>query len=117
MILNGYLDFYTESGTEGGYWSFVSDDCYQHSPDRDSPYDHLFILKDGDYLEIIDETQTPTLITNVIINLEIYPIFTEHCSNGFWKHSDQIGFDKGIWEKYFFGNYRARLTRPGPILM
>jgi hypothetical protein len=120
MQLNGHLDFYTETGTEGGHWAFVSDDCYQHSPDKDSPYDHLFILEDGDYLEIIDETQTPTLIINVIIDLEQYPVFTEHCSNGFWKHSDQKGIDKLDWERYFFGEYRARLTKGGgfkPIQM
>jgi len=57
--LRGLLQFWSETGTEGGYWAF-QDERFIDPASRDWPferwrYEGVWVLKDGDELAIFDK--------------------------------------------------------------
>lgn len=71
-------------------------------------YEGLYILKDGDRLEIYSKDDPNKTVWSGIIKLRQYPPFTEDAF-GLWIHSDQEGVDRKIWAKWFIEEYPAKL--------
>jgi len=135
QVLDGVLTFFSETGTEGGLWAFQDSQHMQKNVPkgyckkcgiylRDSQpacldgdheeligdawsYDGLHILKNGDELTIYDPDDEE--VWSGVINLQQYPVFTEHVNN-FWLHADQIGVERDVWAEYFFERYSAKLV-------
>lgn len=97
---NGYLTFFTETGTEGGYWAFQEEG-------KDG-YDGLHILKDGDRITVFDETSRKE-IWGGEIRLSPRSDIDENVF-GFRVHSRQIGVDMDEWARMFFCEYPAVLA-------
>jgi len=104
MILEGNLDFHFETGTEGGYWAFESN---QPILEHESAYDRLYILKNGDRLKIQHPIEK-SIVWDGVIDLIQYELFTENAS-GMWIHADQKGISRKEWSEYFFNSYPAQL--------
>ncbi len=100
-VLRGVLFFWSETGTEGGYWA-LQDDCYPKS------YDGLHVLEDGDYLKVFNEDGS--IRWEGVIQLKSYPAFTEHVFNC-WIHADQIGTQRQAWADMFFKELKAELQK------
>lgn len=104
--LKGVCEFYSETGTEGGYWAF-HDNAY--ITPRGWSYDGLHILKDGDGLTIFSHDDPTKIVWQGIISLRKYPPFTESVF-GLWIHADQDGVDRETWATYFLKEYPAELV-------
>ena len=103
--VNGRLEMYFETGTEGSYWALQ-----EH--DRDG-YDGLHLLATGDWLEILDDDDT--IAWQGYIRLRHYALFSED-ARGRWIHADQRGIDRDTWAGWFLDDRRAMLipaSRPG----
>lgn len=102
-VLRGVCEFYSETGTEGGYWAF-------HENKYLSPYslEGLRILKDGDQLTIFSLDNHKQVVWSGTISLRQYPPFTESVF-GLWIHADQEGVDREVWAAYFLKEYPAEL--------
>lgn len=106
-FLRGILFFYSETGTEGGYWAF-QDSKYISEDRKRWLYNGLHILDDGDSLKILSPQNNSEIVWSGIIRLRKYPVFTESVFN-FWIHADQEGIDREVWAEYFFKEYPAEL--------
>lgn len=106
MTLQGKLCFHSETGTEGGYWAFESNEPILEGQ---SAYDRLHILKNGNRLKIVHPTEK-SLVWDGMIDLEQFDLFTED-ARGMWIHADQKGIPRDEWSTYFFDNYPAELTK------
>lgn len=104
-MLKGVCYFYSETGTEGGYWAF-QDNKYI-SPQGWS-YKGLHILKNGDQLTIFSPDNPTQVVWSGTISLYQLPLFTEDAF-GLWIHADQEGVARKIWSTYFFKEYPAEL--------
>lgn len=104
MTLQGKLAFHSETGTEGGYWAFETDEPILEGQ---SAFDALYILKDGDRL-IVQHPTEKTILWDGVINLIQFDSFTENAS-GMWIHADQKDISREKWSTYFFNNYPAQL--------
>ena len=101
--LEGVCTFYTETGTEGGYWAFMdSKNLYSN--------EGLLILENGDFLTIYDPNNKDKVVWSGEINLQQYNLFTE-AAYGYWIHADQIGIERETWTEYFLKEYPARLSK------
>lgn len=114
--LTGICFFFSETGTEGGYWAF-QDSKYISPPRPDSTheswsYKGSHILKNGDRLTIYDKIEPLKIVWSGIIALREYTPFQEHISNC-WIHADQEGVKREHWAFYFFKNFPAKLI-PAP---
>lgn len=105
QALKGICHFFTETGTEGGFWAF-QDNNYINGDNWS--YNGLHILDNGDKLTIFCPNSPNKVIWSGTINLKQYPIFTETALD-FWIHADQIGIERDTWLMYFFNNYPAEL--------
>ncbi len=110
--LTGLLNFFTETGTEGGFWAF-QDSRHISPPTPEFPrgqgsYKGLHILKNGDRLTIYSKDNPQEAVWEGVISLRYYPVFIEEAS-GFWIHSDQEGVDRETWARWFFDEYPAKL--------
>ncbi len=111
-IIKGKLDFYTETGTEGGYWAFQDEKFI--TPNENIPggyswsYDGLHILQNGDFLKIINPDGS--IYWEGTIKLKKHSPFTENAF-GFWIHSDQKGISREKWALPFFKGYNGILTK------
>lgn len=118
MELAGFLLFWSETGTEGGYWAF-QDKRYIFSSTKDWPherwsYDGLHVLEDGDTLIIYSKEDPAKVIWTGTIKLKLHQLFTEH-ARGMWIHADQEGIDRETWSKWFFDKYPAKLVKARPL--
>jgi len=104
VILEGNLYFYFETGTEGGYWAFESNEPILEGQ---SAYDQLHILKNGDRLKIQHPTEK-SIVWDGVIDLIQFDRFTENIK-GMWIHSDQKGISREEWSSYFFKGFPANL--------
>lgn len=118
MQIDGILDPYFETGTEGILWSVY---------DESRPgYDGLFVLEDGDLLEVIDNDGTVVWEGEIELDWDIgykpypsNPKYGQQAAMGAWVHGIQKGFKPDDWALLFFRQYRnkeagpymARLTR------
>lgn len=108
--LEGVCHFHSETGTEGGLWSFQ--DSRFISPGGSWSYEGLHVLCDGDHLTIFSPDNPQQVVWSGTISLREHPLFAEHTS-GFWIHADQDGVARDTWAEYFFKNYPAKLV-PAP---
>lgn len=106
MILEGELLFHFETGTEGAYWAFESNEPILEGQ---SAYDRLHILKNGDRLKILNPTEK-SIVWDGVIDLIQFDLFTENVK-GMWIHADQKGISRDEWSAYFLSNYPAELTK------
>jgi len=111
-VLKGVCTFYTETGTEGGFWAF-QDSKYifpQEGVEKEFYYEYegLHILKNGDKLTIFSSDNQKQIIWSGTISLRQYPVFTENAF-GLWIQADQEGVDRETWATYFFEEYPAEL--------
>ena len=106
--LEGICYFYTETGTEGGFWAF-QDSQYIISPSQWS-YEGLSLLEDGDQLIVYNPDNPREIVWSGIIDLEQLPLFKEQ-AYGFWIHADQKGIDRQVWAKFFLKEYPAQLIK------
>ena len=116
MELEGILHFWSETGTEGGYWA-LQDQKFILPPTKDWPherwsYDGLHVLEDGNLLTIFSKDHGG-VVWSGIIKLKTYQVFTES-SHGMWIHSDQEGIKREEWSKWFFEEYPAKLVKGKP---
>ncbi len=105
-VLKGVCHFFSETGTEGGYWAF-QDNAYI-TPEGWSR-EGLHILEDGDRLTIFSPDNPTQVVWRGIISLRKYPLFTEDVF-GIWIHADQENIDREVWATYFFKEYPAELV-------
>ena len=105
--LRGVCFFFSETGTEGGYWAF-QDSAYIKSPEEWS-YDGLHVLKNGDRLTIFSPDDSGRVVWSGVIALQLFPLFSESAS-GLWIHANQQGADRAKWAEYFFKQYPAELN-------
>lgn len=92
--VSGTLHFYSETGTEGGHWTFQRD--------GEPGYAGLHVLQTGDFVQ--------TEGFGGFIRLRHYPLFTES-ANGMWIHADQRGVPRERWAEMFFAGQPATLIR------
>jgi hypothetical protein len=116
MELEGVCHFWSETGTEGGYWAF-RDKRYIHPPDKDHPsgrweYGGLWVLTEGDRITIYDKDDPKKVVWEGGVKLRNHPVFSEH-AHGLWIHADQEGIDRKTWALWFLKEYPAKYT-PGP---
>ena len=115
--LPGLLHFWSETGTEGGYWAF-QDERFIDASSRDWPfgrwrYEGLWVLKDGDELTIFDKFNPAQEVWRGAIRLREHPLFTESIG-GLWIHADQEGLPRDMWAKWFMSGYPAEYwPKPG----
>ena len=114
MELRGVLHFWSETGTEGGYWAF-QDEQFISPPTKDWPherwsYDGLHVLKNGDKLTIYSKENKTKIVWAGAIKLKEYRLFTESAS-GMWIHADQEGIERKIWAGWFFEQYPAAFEK------
>lgn len=111
-VSSGNLEFFSETGTEGGYWAFSSDDAYyKHFRDdlvdgncpwggechtsRGGHHTHakhegLYILKNGDGLSILSEDYLPTpLVREDALQFSDWTLYEEG-SRGLAVHNHPI---------------------------
>lgn len=107
----GFLEFYSETGTEGGFWAFQDErfifppnDTFRH---EQYSYEGLHVLENGDRLTIYSP-DAKEVVWEGEISLKPYHIFTEDAF-GVWIHADQEGVDRKTWAKWFFESYPAKL--------
>ncbi len=107
-MINGKLEAFFETGTEGVIWSVYDDD--------DNGYNSLHCLKDGDYLEVFNEVGS--ILWKGKINLEYktryrpYPLNPQYGQQevlGYWVRGLQKDTDSEVWAKMFFEAKRAKL--------
>ena len=102
--IKGRCHFYSETGTEGGWWAIMSE-----VPSGRSPYEGLHVLADGDELQIFDPTDPTKVVWSGAIALTLHPLFTVDVF-GWWIHADQRGIDRIAWAEFFFKEYPAEVT-------
>ena len=125
MEIYGTLDNYFETGMEGVYWAL------NNAPSgfvKYASHDDLFIIEDGDYLEIYDpnalysQREHIVLWAGVIIqdtqSLKVKRPFNPEVEQqnvgGYWVHWLQKGFeDHEHWCRLFVLGYPAKLVRSG----
>jgi hypothetical protein len=108
--LRGLLHFWSETGTEGGYWAF-QDERFIDPASRDWPfgrwrYEGLWVLKDGDELAIFDRYNPTRVVWRGAIRLHEYALFTES-ARGMWIHADQEDIPRDRWAEWFMSGYPA----------
>lgn len=117
MELVGVLFFWSEIGTESGYWAF-QDKEFIFPPTEERPhvrwsYDGFHELKNGDNLTVYSKDDPDKVIWTGIIKLKPYPPFSES-AHGRWIHTDQEGIDRDTWTRWFMERYPAKLTKIRP---
>ena len=101
-MLKGRCYFFSETGTEGGYWAFQEDGCDPRS------YDGLHILENGDRLTVFNPRNRKQKIWSGVISLKEYSPFAQAVF-WHWIHADQKGIRREKWAQFFFKEYPAEL--------
>ncbi len=112
--LHGVCYFHSETGTEGGYWAFQDENFIVEGGlyGQQFEYQGLHILENGYTLTIYDKIDKNKILWHGVIDLTIYPLFTQATSRGNWIHADQKGVERTTWERWFLEEYPATLTLP-----
>lgn len=142
-VVWGVTEFWSETGTEGGYWAVMDIrgvNLGRYPAPGSYSYYGLLLLEDGDRLTIFDrESITPAHVEDETdadesveerrdpilhwngkvlwdgeIKLREHPVFKEH-AHGLWIHNDLEGVDRSEWAKLFIKPHPCRLvTRRAP---
>lgn len=110
--ISGFLDPFSETGTEGIIWSLVNDDATL------SGYEKLTFITDGDYLFIEDGEGGIVWEGEVTLEYErrykSYPGNPEYGQQevfGYWVHGFQASEEPETWATWFFEGRRAVLIK------
>lgn len=109
--ITGITTFHSETGTEGGHWAFQDRRGISGDGEKWS-YEGLHILRNGDFLSILNPQRLTQEVWSGEITLKKYGVFKESAF-GFWIHADQIGVPRNTWAKWFFDEYPAVLRKAG----
>lgn len=112
LSYKGFLEFYTETGTEGAYWAFQNE---RFINEKNWSYEGLHILRNGDELTIYDKDEPERVIWKGIISLTSPTCFKESVFN-LWIHNDQVGTERETWAKWFIDGNPAELTTKAEAL-
>jgi hypothetical protein len=112
--LTGVLFLYSETGTEGGWWSFQDDRHIKGGKDGKNvlwSYEGLHQLEDGDHLTIYSKRYPRSVLWSGIIKFDPLEPYKDQTavSRGMWINQDQRGVDREVWEVFFHGCYPAKL--------
>lgn len=106
LKLEGHLYGWWETGTEGVYWSLVTDWGAEHAS-----YENLYPLEDGDELVVYQEDGavlwSGTISWDWNVRWRSYPLNPEQGQQevgGMWVHGFQVGVDPEVWADYFMGH-------------
>jgi len=99
VITPGRLLFWSDTGTNGGYWAFAKDGM--KGPKG------LHVLKDGDWLTIFNPNRSVRWEGR--IKLKFQPPF-QQSGGGLRIHNDQVGVERQFWAEMFFNELKAELT-------
>lgn len=111
-IVEGRLEAFYETGTEGVIWSVFEEGKKSH--------DGLNILEYGDYLRIYDSPKKEQLIWegNIFYDWETnwrpYPLNPRYGQQevlGYWVHGIQEGVYPETWGRWFFASLPAQLIK------
>jgi hypothetical protein len=107
-IIEGVLEDFFETGTEGIIWSVLNDD--------DRGYDALYPIEEGDHLTIQDQLGRKLWSGKIRCDYKTgwrrYPLNPKHgqpCALGHWIHWTQRGFKPDDWAQYFIRPQYARM--------
>jgi hypothetical protein len=98
--IEGTLEDFSETGTEGVWWALVDDE--------NSGYDNLHIIEPGDHLTILD--QLGRKLWSGVIRYDrkagwhrypLNPKYGQPCALGYWIHWTQKGFKPDDWARFF----------------
>lgn len=112
LTYKGVCYFFSETGTEGGFWAFQDERFMKPAKDNQQEqwsYDGLHVLKTGDGLRIFSPDNKDKVVWEGKISLKEYDSFKED-AGGLWIHSDQEGIDRNEWFEFFKREYPAELT-------
>ena len=108
-MINGRLEAFFETGTEGIIWSLV---------EPNKGYEGLHCLKNGDYLKVYKEN-TEEVIWEGTVLLEYerryrsYPLNPQYGQQeifGCWVHGFQENLAPEVWSKMFFDGCQASMV-------
>lgn len=123
-VIKGVCEFYSETGTEGGYWAVQNTD-FIHGPTTQCPWEEkncpvilgistehysfhgLHRLKNGDMLTVYDSNRTHIIWSGEVSLIQARP-FTQSV-NGVWVHSLPQSVEVEQWAQWFFANAPADL--------
>jgi hypothetical protein len=108
--IDGVLDGFFETGTEGVIWSVYAD---RTNPEFRS-YNKLHRIKDGDRL-IVYAPDNKTVVFDEVIDYDTHagwrpypmqteglPVYGQQVALGFWVHGVQRGMAPDDWARFFF---------------
>jgi len=113
-LVRGFCDFFSETGTEGGYWAFQDERHISGKDGGDWYYRGLYLLENGDILKIYDKYHHDHCLwegmIEWMIDLEKISFFSLMKSVfGLRVHSIQEGIDFNLWALWFLNEYPAEL--------
>lgn len=106
LKLDGHLYGWWETGTEGVYWSLVTDWGAEQVS-----YENLWTLEEGD--ELVTYQEDSAVLWSGVVKWDRktrwrrYPLNPEHGQQevgGLWVHGFQAGVDPEVWADYFMGH-------------
>ncbi|MHB0963432.1 MAG: hypothetical protein ACYC5V_09525 [Gemmatimonadaceae bacterium] len=104
--VDGHLYAWWETGTEGVYWSLVTD---WGATERS--YDNQYVLEEGDILTIFDEDGSVAWHGTIEWDLRtrrmtspFNPDRIQQEVGGLWVHGLQCGVDPELWADFFMGH-------------
>lgn len=120
-IIDGVLEAFAETGTEGIIWSIY--DEKHNTADGKRQYSGLNSIKNGDILTVFNDKARKDVLWEGKVKLEFEtqkqaalfnPNYKQQAVFGFWVHGLQEGMDAKQWAKMFFDEKPARVTRKSP---
>jgi len=113
IVIKGELEFWSETGTEGGYWCVYdvgNDEVYKKTGKKD--YKYQLMLKDGDKLTIFDKQDREKIVWDGVIDFKWFNLFTKYepvysC----WIHNIQRDISLQDWSGWFWAHNPCILTR------
>lgn len=120
MVIDGVLDAFFETGTEGVIWSVYDESRNDENGYRS--YDGLHCLEKGDILTVFNDKARKDVLWRGTVDLEFktnwhsynnphYPDAGQQAVLGFWVNGLQRGMAPEDWAKMFFDEKPARLVR------
>lgn len=110
-VFDGICYFYSETGTEGGYWAFQDKRFITEDPTYGPQYAYegLHILENGNELTIFDLENSNEIVWQGTIALRTFGSFCKEI-DGCWIRAEQIDAPRLHWAEWFFNEYPAQLT-------
>jgi hypothetical protein len=109
-MINGKLEAFWETGTEGVIWSLYDN--------NEKGYESLHCLKDGDYLEVYNDDGSIHWKGDVKLEYKrryrpfpMNPQYGQQEVFGMWVHGFQDDIEPEFWAKMFFDAKKAAIRK------